>query len=432
MEVLLGTDPLSKPADPPLVVNPPPVDNPAPPPPLPDVIPPETSITAGPSGTVSTASASFSFIASESGSTFECRRDEGAWGSCSSPKAYSGLANGLHSFDVRATDAAGNTDLIPASRTWTVSVATPDTTPPNTTIASGPSGTVGSSSASFSFTSSEAGSTFQCRLDAGTWGACSSPKSYSGLANGPHTFDVRAIDSAGNTDGTPGTRTWTVDVATADTSPPDTTIASGPSGTVGSSSASFSFTSSEAGSTFQCRLDTGAWGSCITPKAYSGLANGPHNFDVRAIDSAGNADATPGSRTWTVDVAPSTGTCDRNATTSTFASQVSAATAGQTICLASGSYGTWSGTNKPITIRKQDGATATMKVAFTTGDSGFALDGPAVWAARSRTAPATSRSRLGVHQCARHRRGREAISCWTQFAQQHQCERRARRIELVL
>ena len=68
-------------------------------------------------------------------------------------------------------------------------------------------------------------------------------------------------------------------------------------------------------------------------------------------------------------------TCDFNATPSTFASQVSAASAGQSICLASGSYGTWSGTNKQVTIRAATGATPTMKIEFDTGDSGFTLDG---------------------------------------------------------
>ena len=85
-----------------------------------------------------------------------------------------------------------------------------DTTPPDTTIDSGPSGTVQSSSASFSFSSSESGSNFECRLDSGSWGACTSPKEYTGLSNGSHTFEVRATDSAGNTDSTPASRTWTV------------------------------------------------------------------------------------------------------------------------------------------------------------------------------------------------------------------------------
>ena len=54
------------------------------------------------------------------GSTFACRIDGGSWGSCGSPKDYSGLATGDHQFSVRATDAAGNTDTSPATRTWTV------------------------------------------------------------------------------------------------------------------------------------------------------------------------------------------------------------------------------------------------------------------------------------------------------------------------
>jgi hypothetical protein len=71
---------------------------------------------------------------------------------------------------------------------------------------------------------------------------------------------------------------------------------------------------------------------------------------------------------------PPTG-CDRHATPSTFASQVSAATAGQTVCLASGSYGTWSGTNKAITIRNAEGAAPTMRYSFGSGDYGFTLSG---------------------------------------------------------
>ena len=87
-----------------------------------------------------------------------------------------------------------------------------------------------------------------------------------------------------------------------DTSPPDTTISSGPTGTVSSSSASFGFSASELGSSFECRIDGGAWGGCSSPKDYTGLPDGAHSFEVRATDAAGNADASPASRTWSVDV----------------------------------------------------------------------------------------------------------------------------------
>jgi hypothetical protein len=96
-----------------------------------------------------------------------------------------------------------------------------------------------------------------------------------------------------------------------DTTAPDTTIASGPTGTVASDSASFSFASTESGSSFTCRLDGGTWSSCVPPKAYSGLSSGSHAFDVRATDAVGNTDPSPASRTWTVGSAapPSTSNC---------------------------------------------------------------------------------------------------------------------------
>src|SRR5439155_968720 len=57
------------------------------------------------------------------------------------------------------------------------------------------------------------GSTFQCALDGGGFAPCASPQTYSALASGNHTFQVRATDPAGNTDPTPASFTWTVDTA---------------------------------------------------------------------------------------------------------------------------------------------------------------------------------------------------------------------------
>jgi hypothetical protein len=85
-----------------------------------------------------------------------------------------------------------------------------DTTAPNTKISSGPSGTTTASTASFGFESTEAGSSFQCRFEAGDWTSCASPATYRGLALGAHSFAVKAVDGAGNADPSPATRHWTV------------------------------------------------------------------------------------------------------------------------------------------------------------------------------------------------------------------------------
>ncbi len=87
----------------------------------------------------------------------------------------------------------------------------------------------------------------------------------------------------------------------ADTTPPETAIDSGPEGVADTDLASFTFSSSEAGSTFECSLDGAAFEECSSPKDYPGLADGDHTFSVRAIDVSGNVDSTPASRAWTVD-----------------------------------------------------------------------------------------------------------------------------------
>ncbi|WP_395399700.1 DNRLRE domain-containing protein [Arthrobacter sp. UC242_113] len=172
-----------------------------------DTTAPNTTITSPPPGT--SASTSFTFTSTEANSTFQCSLDNAARSACTSPRAYTGLSTGSHTFSVWATDAAGNTDATPATQTWTVgSGGGADTTAPDTTITSPPPGT--STSTSFTFTSTEANSTFQCSLDNAARSACTSPRAYTGLSTGSHTFSVWATDAAGNTDATPATQTWSV------------------------------------------------------------------------------------------------------------------------------------------------------------------------------------------------------------------------------
>jgi acid phosphatase type 7 len=110
-------------------------------------------------------------------------------------------------------DAAGNP--LSADEVWTFTTAAPpaDTTPPDTTIVSGPSGSVKSRDATFTFSSTEPpNSTFQTRLDGGIWesNGTATSKTYTNLANGTHTFEVKATDAAGNTDPTSASRRWKV------------------------------------------------------------------------------------------------------------------------------------------------------------------------------------------------------------------------------
>jgi hypothetical protein len=122
------------------------------------------------------------------------------------------------------------------------------------------------------------------------------------------TFDAIAADGLG------GTATFTVNAnidfpTETDLTAPDTTITSGPAAgsTTAASTGTFWFTSPDIDATaFECRLDSGPFETCTAPWHLSALAAGVHTFQVRAIDTSDNVDATPATRTWTVDPASTT------------------------------------------------------------------------------------------------------------------------------
>jgi hypothetical protein len=94
------------------------------------------------------------------------------------------------------------------------------------------------------------------------------------------------------------TAATTVTATFSDTTPPDTTILSGPPSPTNQGNVTFTFSSSEPGSSFRCVLNGGTPVSCASP--YSLFAgNGNNTFEVTAIDPAGNADPTPASYQWT-------------------------------------------------------------------------------------------------------------------------------------
>ena len=138
--------------------------------------------------------------------------------------------------------AASQSDLARGSSELTLAV--PDTTPPQTTITKGPkkpkpkpkpkkgkgkkahrpaayarasTGHKGKKhkpkphgTAKFLFVADEVGSSFQCKLDGKPFAPCSSPRSLTKLKPGKHVFQVRAIDTSGNVDPTPAVGKFTI------------------------------------------------------------------------------------------------------------------------------------------------------------------------------------------------------------------------------
>ena len=183
---------------------------------VPDTTPPETTITDGPSAETTDSTPTFSFASSEGpGSTFSCRVDSGPVVACASPYTAGALPNGPHTFSVTATDAAGNPDPSPATWGFTVvGVSPPDQDPPETTVSDGPTGETPDTTPTFAFGSDEANSTFVCQIDLALPEPCTSPHTTQPLGAGAHVFSVYARDAAGNQDGTPATRQFSVRVDT--------------------------------------------------------------------------------------------------------------------------------------------------------------------------------------------------------------------------
>ncbi|MDX6484081.1 MAG: hypothetical protein QOE95_1852, partial [Gaiellaceae bacterium] len=111
------------------------------------------------------------------------------------------------------------------------------------------------------------------------------------------------------TDNADRTASSLVDV-TVDRTPPDTTIVTQPGDPSNEAAPTFTFSASEPGSTFECSLDGAAFAPCSSPDVVASLADGTHDFAVRAIDPAGNTDASPATWTWLTDLTPPTATMD--------------------------------------------------------------------------------------------------------------------------
>jgi hypothetical protein len=177
--------------------------------------------------------------------------------------------------------------------------------PPETTI-DGPSGTTEDATPTFTVTSDEPLSTFECRVDAAAFATCTSPYTTTVLTPGSHAVQARATDPSGNVDATPATRSVTVTVPVTPGTPgaPETTLTQAPAKKVVSRRkrvrVTFAFSSSP-GVTFECSLDAASYRACTSPTRAK-VGKGKHTFAVRAVSSTGTVDPSPATVTFKVKV----------------------------------------------------------------------------------------------------------------------------------
>ena len=297
------------------------------------VVPPASpTLTQTPSDPSFDTTATFAFD-SPTATAYQCQLGAEAPTTCTSPKTYSALTTGSYTFSVTASNAGGTS--APTTFTWNV-VALAPAAP---AIATAPDNPTNSTSASFTFSADRALS-YECkRENEPTFTACTSPKAYTTVADGTHTFSVRGVNPIGT--GPSTDYTWTVDTQapgapTIDVKPPAFTTAT---------TADFEFSggASALPSTYKCKLDTApGFTPCTSPQQYTGLSSGSHTFQVLASNA--NGDGAPTSYTWTVDtVAP----------TITFTSRTSPNAAG------------WNNTDVIVNWTCADGGSGPVNAAVT-------------------------------------------------------------------
>jgi hypothetical protein len=179
-----------------------------------------------------------------------------------------------------------------------------DTTPPVVTLEV--VGDLGSS-ATFTFTADDVGTTFECQLEKDgavleAWTMCMSPKTYTDLEPGSYDFSVQGIRGELISD-TPASRSWVVSAPDPGDNTPPVMLTLDPVGTLGSS-AKFMFTADDPDATFECMLTkndrAGAWEACTSPWTYSALKPATYTVSVRATDLAENVSDPYVSDPWTV------------------------------------------------------------------------------------------------------------------------------------
>jgi hypothetical protein len=157
-------------------------------------------ISSHPEAVAHVSTATFAFSSNYAKAKYVCSLDNSAYAACRTPKTYRRLADGAHSFAVKAS--VGGIFSIPARYRWTIA------TTPTVQIDSYPASPFTSLDATFTFSSDHIGATFRCSLDGAVFTPCYSPMTYGPLAKGSRTFAVKASAAALTSD--PATFDWTI------------------------------------------------------------------------------------------------------------------------------------------------------------------------------------------------------------------------------
>jgi hypothetical protein len=263
------------------------------------------------------------------------------------------LPQGTYTAQAQQTDTAGNTGTSGAN-TFIIDT----TAPPLPTINSAPVSPSNSPNATFTFSDSEAGVSFLCRVDSLPFSPCSSPTTFAAVTAGAHTFQLRAQDAAGNTTGSAST-SWTIDLTaptvtlstpangtlTNQQTPTITGTASTASGDASTVTVSIYNGASVTGSPAQQRTATvtaGAWSTVpSTP-----LTSGTYTIQAQQTDTAGNT-GTSTANTITIDTTAPIVTLTAPANGSATNSQTPALT---------GTAGTATGDSTTVTVRIYSGS----------------------------------------------------------------------------
>jgi putative nucleotidyltransferase with HDIG domain len=234
---------------------------------------PTVTVTSGPAASSTQTSANVAFTVDDSSATVTCSLDGGAASNCHGNWSGSNLSVGAHVLTIAATNAGGT-----GTQTYSWTVAAHAQAAPNITVTGGPASSTTSTAAMVSFTVDDSAATVTCSLDGGPAATCASAWTAAGLPVGSHTLTIFATNAGGTTT---HSYSWTINAVT----PPPVSIDTGPAdgSSVPGPGVSFTFTSTAAGATFQCKLDGGVFTACNGGTQTYVVLAGSHTFQVRAV-----------------------------------------------------------------------------------------------------------------------------------------------------